>query len=475
MKGILIMKYLKKWRIGVALAAATTIGLSQADERPNVVLIMCDDLGWGDVGFNGGTVIETPRLDGLASEGMKFNRFYAAAPVCSPTRGASLTGRHPLRYGIPYANTGHMKPEEWTLAELLKREGYRTGHFGKWHLGALTKTVVEANRGGPRGVAHFSPPQDNGFDVCFSTESKVPTHDPMWKPVGARAGGHWDALEPSEDREAYKTYYWNEKGERVTENLDGANSRVIMDRAVPFIEGSVQEDRPFLSVIWFHTPHLPVVAGSDIVSRYAAYDVHARNYYGCVTAMDQQVGRLVTTLKELGVFEETLLFFCSDNGPEGDTNSPGSAGPFRGRKRSLYEGGVRVPGFAVWPGRVPAGGETDYPAVTSDYLPTILEALEIEYPDDRPIDGLSLWPALNGDITERPKPIAFKSRNVATLSDNRFKLVMRGDRQELYDLANDPGETTDLAESKTDLVTTMRDRFDVWHESVNASAKGADY
>ena len=150
----------------------TALGLSGAlaAEEPNIVLIMCDDLGWGDVGFNGNKVIRTPHLDAMAKGGMKFNRFYAAAPVCSPTRGSCITGRHPFRYGIPFANSGHMKPEELTLAELLKKQGYTTGHFGKWHLGTLTKTVKDANRGGPRGAKNYSPPQVNGFDACF-TES----------------------------------------------------------------------------------------------------------------------------------------------------------------------------------------------------------------------------------------------------------------------------------------------------------------
>ena len=195
----------------LGLTALFAASVSAAD-RPNIILMMCDDLGWGDVGFNGGKIIQTPHLDTMAREGMRFERFYAAAPVCSPTRGSCLTGRHPFRYGIPYANSGHMKPDEFTLAELLKREGYVTGHFGKWHLGTLTKSVVEANRGGPRGAKHFSPPQDNGFDVCFSTESKVPTWDPMLKPKGAKAGGHWDAIKEGQETEEYRTFYWNEKG-----------------------------------------------------------------------------------------------------------------------------------------------------------------------------------------------------------------------------------------------------------------------
>ena len=197
-----------------------------AAEKPNIILVMCDDLGWGDVGFNGNKIIRTPHLDTMAKNSLRFERFYAAAPVCSPTRGSCITGRHPYRYGVYFANTGHMKTEELTLAELLKKHGYATGHFGKWHLGTLTKTETEANRGGPRGVKNFSPPQVNGFDVCFSTESKVPTWDPMLRPKNNKSKTWWD---PAKDNMPYGTAYWNEKGARVTENLRGDDSRVIMD------------------------------------------------------------------------------------------------------------------------------------------------------------------------------------------------------------------------------------------------------
>jgi arylsulfatase A-like enzyme len=170
---------------------------------------MADDLGFGDTGFNGNNIIKTPSLDAMAKAGLRFTRFYSAAPVCSPTRGSCLTGRHPYRYGITFANVGHMPKAEITLAEALKTQGYTTGHFGKWHLGTLTKTEKESNRGGPRGAKHYSPPWENGFDICFSTEAKVPTWDPMKKP---------------ESNEHYGTYYWTQDGAKATENLDGDDS-----------------------------------------------------------------------------------------------------------------------------------------------------------------------------------------------------------------------------------------------------------
>ena len=184
--------------------------------RPNVILVMTDDQGWGDTGYNGHPTLKTPHLDRMAGQGLRFDRFYSGAPVCSPTRGSCLTGRHPYRYGITFANAGHLKKEEITLAEALKVLGYTTGHFGKWHLGTLTTQVRESNRGGPGSERIYSPPWENGFDTCFSTEAKVPTWDPMKAPGAGRP---------------YGTHYWTGPGKRETENLDGDDSRVIMDRA----------------------------------------------------------------------------------------------------------------------------------------------------------------------------------------------------------------------------------------------------
>jgi arylsulfatase A-like enzyme len=466
------------------------VGLAaEPGSRPNVVLVMCDDLGWGDVGFNGNTVIRTPHLDAMAAAGLKFNRFYAAAPVCSPTRGSCLTGRHPYRYGIFFANVGHLPKEEFTLAEALRLKGYATGHFGKWHLGTLTKTLVEANRGGPRGAAHYAPPWERGFDTCFSTESKVPTWDPMLKPKGTVRNTWWDPVGDPSEGVPYGTHYWT-NGRRVTENLAGANSRVIMDRAVPFIEEAVARRRPFFAVIWFHTPHLPVVAGPEYTRMYREHNKYAQHYYGCITAMDEQVGRLRKTLRDLKAVENTLVFFCSDNGPEGqEGRAPGSAGPFRGRKRSLYEGGVRVPALLEWPARVEAGRVTDFPACTSDYLPTVLDVLGFDSPRKvTPIDGVSLLPVREGRMAERPRPIGFESRGQVALSDSRYKLIHVPDRGrqarqtptedlrfELYDLIADPGESKDLAELHPELVRRMAATLAEWRRSCAASLSGADY
>ncbi|MFK7779438.1 MAG: sulfatase-like hydrolase/transferase, partial [Gimesia sp.] len=371
---------------------------THAAEKPNIILIMCDDLGWGDTGFNGNKIIQTPHLDEMARAGVNMKRFYAGAPVCSPTRGSCLTGRNPFRYGIVNANSGHMKGLELTLAETLKGAGYRTGHFGKWHLGTLTKTVRDSNRGGPKNFKHYSPPWRNGFEVCFSTEAKVPTWDPMLKPAGKAPSKGWAAIEEGKSTKPYGTYYWNQAGEIVNDDLRGDDSKVIMDRAIPFIEQTVKQAEPFFCVIWFHTPHLPVVAGPRYREMYAKYNLYHSNYYGCITAMDEQVGRLRAQLKQLKAAENTIIWFCSDNGPEGTSSAPGSAGPFRGRKRDLLEGGIRVPALLEWPAKIRPGTQTSFPMVTSDYLPTLLAAAGLSAPTDRPVDGINLWPIFENNI-----------------------------------------------------------------------------
>ena len=467
-------------RILFYLIFISAFAVSAAD-RPNIVLVMCDDLGWGDVGFNGNKIIRTPHLDAMAKESLKFTRFYAAAPVCSPTRGSCITGRHPYRYGVYFANTGHMKPEELTLAELLKKHGYATGHFGKWHLGTLTKTETEANRGGPRGVAHFSPPQVNGFDVCFSTESKVPTWDPMLRPKGNNSRRWWN---PASENVSYGTGYWDEKGKRVTQNLRGDNSRVIMDRAIPFIRAAAKNKKPFFTIVWFHTPHLPVVAGLQYTRMYASHEKYAQHYYGCITAMDEQVGRLRMELRALGVANNTLVTFCSDNGPEGQANSaPGTAGHLSGRKRSLLEGGIRVPGLIEWPGKV-RPGNTTIPAVTSDYLPTILDIIGAEPLEKRPVDGISLLPLIQGKMKERGKPIGFQSAGQVALIGDRYKIYGKGSRKnqpdkvialKLFDLVNDPAEKNDLAKKHPEVLKTMTAQLEKWRASCRKSDSGADY
>lgn len=447
---------------------------------PNVILCMTDDQGWGDTGYNGHPVLRTPHLDEMARCGIRFDRFYSAAPVCSPTRGSALTGRHPYRYGITFANTGQMLPGEVTLAEALKTRGYRTGHFGKWHLGTLTTEIKDSNRGRPGDATHYAPPWQNGFDACFSTEAKVPTWDPMKRPGSD---------------EPYGTHYFNADGSVAIENLEGDDSRVIMDRAVPFIRDAVERDQPFLAVIWFHTPHLPCVAGPKCRKMYEGLEGADPAYHGSITAMDEQVGRLRGELRRLGVEENTMLWFCSDNGPEGAAGkAPGSAGPLRGRKRSLFEGGIRVPGILVWPAKIRSPRTVDVPCCTSDYVPTIMDVLGLKLEGQPvgpgltgPIDGVSLLPLIEGKMTRRPRPIGFESGGQVALVDNRYKLIKPsgGKKKQkgppaqdgfmLFDLVEDPGETNDLATQRPEIVEAMKKTLSEWQASCRASAAGEDY
>jgi arylsulfatase A-like enzyme len=445
------------WAMLVLATCAGSVGAGQ----PNIILVMADDLGWADVGFNGNTTIRTPHLDTLAAAGCRLERFYSAGSVCSPTRASCLTGRNGQRLGIGHANVGHVDESEITIAEVLRDHGYRTGHFGKWHLGTLTRQTRESNRGGPRGVAHYAPPWDHGFEVCFSTEAKVPTWDPMWKPKGSGRQAWAPLAADDPKRVSYGTHYWTGTETRVESNLDGDDSRVIVDRAVQFIER--ESDKPYFAVVWFHTPHLPIVAGPAYHEMYGGHTLLERSYYGCITALDEQVGRLVASAGP-----ETVIWFCSDNGPEGQAKkAPGSAAPFRGRKRSLYEGGVRVPAIVRWPGQVEAGTSTSLPLVTSDYLPTILTALDIDLPADRELDGMDVLPLLRSGAERRGKPIGFAMRKAASWVTDQHKLITRdgGETYELFDLLADPGERNDIAAEHPELVASMRGELGRWQRS----------
>lgn len=472
------------WWAGWALFLAA-VALRGGECPPNVVLMMADDMGWGDVGFNGNAVIQTPELDRMAKAGLRFDRFYAH-PTCSPTRGAMLTGRHPWRYGIYQANVGHLREGERTLYEVLKSAGYRTGHFGKWHLGTLTAEIEDANRGREGNWEEYSPPWRHGVDEAWVTESKVPTYDPMYRPLDR---GHlrngWSALEAGEARAFYGTRYWRGEGEPIpidAEVLSGDDSRIVVNAALPFIRESVAKGAPFVATLWFHAPHLPVVADESFRACYPDASDFEKNYYGCITALDEQVGRVREELRRLGVAGNTLVIFCSDNGPQGALRdlppSPGSTGGLRGRKGTLYEGGIRVPAVMEWPAVIPPG-ETVFPAGVADIFPTLLTRLGLldRLPSGIPLDGIDLSSVWEDPTTRRPSPIAFQTYRAGALSDNRYKAYF--DKREaswaLYDLIEDRGETNDLAQAHPEVLEEMIRAWESWQRSCEASDAGADY
>ena len=450
-------------------APFAVVGAGLAQSRPNIILVMTDDQGWGDTDYNGHPTLLTPELDTMAAAGMVFNRMYAAAPVCSPTRASVLTGRHPRRIGIDSANVGRMKNPELTLTEIAQTQGYRTGHFGKWHLGTLTRTVKDSNRGGRTGnEGVYSPPWQHGYDVTYATEAKVPTHDPMDNPSG------------SQDNGSYGTRYWTGPGQSVPTNapeLDGDDSRVIVDQLLDFVDDSRDQNEPFLAVTWFHTPHKPVIKDPDHAAAYAGLSDSKQRYYSALTAMDAQMGRLREHLRDLGIEEDTVVMFTSDNGPENlGSGSEGVTGGLRDRKRSLHEGGVRVPGIIEWPGHI-TPGQTDVPAVTSDYLPTLLDLWGLEMPDDRPLDGESLAPVLLDAATARNDSIKFFYQSQRSIIDGRYKLISTnsGGTYKLYDLLADPGETTDITGGNGETAARLLAELNAWIASADASRTGSDY
>lgn len=451
------------WGLGILVPG---ISMAAEKERPNIILIMADDMGWGDAGFNGNTVIRTPCLDALASDGMVLERFYSAAPLSSPTRASALTGRHPFRTGIFSANVGRLGKGEVTIAELLKNEGYATGLFGKWHLGTLTDKEIDANRARPKNKHLYNPPSWHGFEASFVTESKVPTYDPMIQPA-VNDGTFWDYVHKGDSVRPYGTAYWDWNGSRVTEDVSGNDSEVIVDRVLPFVDQSVEKDVPFFSVVWFHAPHLPCVAGPEHVAPYKDLDLQQRNYYGCITAMDEQVGRLVDYLKSKQVYDNTIIFFCSDNGPELET--PGSPGGFKGKKRSLYEGGIRVPSVMCWPARIPGGSRSAVPSSTLDYLPTLLDIIGIPSGDHLTLDGESIWPKVLDKSGKREKPMVFCSDRQGAVVDGDYKLYYSKGNYELYDIARDPGEKSDISsqfpEKKEKLTNYLRQNIEDYRQS----------
>ena len=454
--------------------------------RPNVILIMADDLGWGDVGFNGHPHIKTPFLDQMVANGAKLNRFYAASPVCSPTRGSVLTGRNPNRFGIRSANNGHLRDQEITLAEIFNSNGYHTAHFGKWHLGTLFKDF--SGKGPKRKPEkNYMTPSMAGFDHWFSTEFSIATYDPYIR-----------------DKQHSHTDYWLHEGDKrvlfvedgiPVDELEGCSSEIVMDKVIPFIETSVEKQNPFFTVVWFHAPHTPVVGHPKYMQElYLDRPKKEQHYFSVITALDAQIGRLREKLAQLGIADNTIICFTSDNGPEGNPDvrgrSRGSTSGLRGRKRSLYEGGIRVPSVIEWPNAIKPGTVIETPVVTSDYFPTFCNLLSEKLPK-RPIDGIDILEFINGEKKQRNSPIGFyfRPQKQRALIDDRYKLVNNygGDRPksdnsellsaefELYDIIDDQYETNNIIEEHSEIAESMKTKLQEFIDSCENSFKRRDY
>ena len=464
---------------------------SPARSSPNIVLMMSDDQGWGETGYNGHPHLKTPTLDAMAAAGLRLDRFYAASPVCAPTRASVLTGRHANRMGAFGANWS-IRPQEITLAPLLKAAGYRTAHFGKWHVGAVKKESPLS-------------PNKLGFDESLS-------HDNFFE------------MDPALSRNG-----------QPPDKIEGEGSEILIREALAFARKSA--GKPFFIVIWFGSPHSPYYCSEDDSAPYRKLGDELSWRYGEITAMDRAIGRFRNGLAEMGLRDNTLLWFNSDNGmtPEGipkEQQARQFNAGLRGSKSHMYEGGLRVPGIIEWPAVIDQPRHSAVPCVTSDILPTLLDILNLRHPQpDRPLDGISLKSLIvEGTMNRRPTPIGFSGydwrseqknarwlpnnnlnefitrtapkrgapkRNRKTYFknhrhpavktefrqsrawiDNRYKLIFpkgKNPKYELYDLQADREESVDLAARYPEIVNRMAKQMDAWLLSVEQSLTGADY
>ncbi|UCG59576.1 MAG: sulfatase-like hydrolase/transferase [Phycisphaerales bacterium] len=446
---------------------------AESHARPNIILCMADDQGWGEMGYYGHPHLKTPTFDRMAANGLRFDRFYAAAPVCSPTRASVMTGRHPNRSGVFLWNYA-IRPEEITIAALLKDAGYRTGHFGKWHLGPV-KADSKVN------------PRACGFEQYLSHDNFFELDPPL-----SRNGA---------DPEIHK----------------GESSEIVVTEAVKFINKARGENKPFFVVIWFGSPHGPYRGLKRDTTLYAGTESNERRHrYAEITAMDRAMGQLRSALRQLEVAKDTLLWYCSDNGIPRQMRPTAD---LRGSKGNLYEGGIRVPAIIEWPALVREPKVTKIPCVTSDIMPTILDLIGLKAPN-RPLDGISLRRLIEGNMSERPQPIGFwqyrhkaEQNNElwmdadslkgttptatrasiqflnfrhpkpltkdfpgpAAWMDNRYKIVTNGRKTELFDIVADSLEKQDLAAHKPQVTAKMKAQLEAWQGSVEQSLAGRDY
>lgn len=425
-----------------------------AERAPNFVIILADDLGYGDLGCYGAQAIRTPNLDRMAAEGVRFTNFYAAAPFCSPSRASLLTGRYPVRAGVPNVlfpteKTG-LPPEEITIAELLKPLGYSTACVGKWHLGH--RPMFRAHR--------------QGFDFFYGLPYSNDSHKRRDNESGAPVYADEELPLMENDKVLEAPVDQHTLTERYT------------DRALRFIRES--RDRPFLLYLAHTAPHTPLYASREREGRSAA------GLYGdCVEEIDWSTGRILDTLRELGLDHNTFVLFSSDNGPRRSGQDPreggGSTGGLRGYKGTTWEGGMRVPAVAWWPGRIPARRETAEVASLLDVFPTIAKFAGASLPSDRVIDGISLDGLLTSNTPLKERLFCYYfGAQLQAVRLGHWKLMLkilsypekppsiwyRDDRvfrshyrlfphPQLFDLATDPSESKDFAPKYPDVVARL--------------------
>lgn len=433
--------------LSIALVAVSLSSTRVSARPPNFVVILADDMGYGDASCYGGTAYRTPHLDALAASGMRFTDFHSNGAVCSPTRTALLTGRYQQRAGIPTVvfadpkqNRHHgLQTSEVTFAKILKGAGYTTGCFGKWHVGYEEKYN----------------PTHHGFDRFRGYVSgNIDYHS------------HYDRMGIFD--------WWHE---RELARETGYSTHLITKNAIDFIEAS--KDRPFCAYIAHEAPHTPFQGPKDpafrvkgkvvLEKRDAAWKKRA--YREMMVEMDRGVGEVIATVKRLGIEKDTLVFFFSDNG----ATRFGSNGELRGTKGTLWEGGHRVPAIASWPGHIAAGSTCDQLAIGMDLLPTMAELAGAKLPKDRALDGRSIVPLLDGKKLASPRRLFWQFGKQQAMRDGRWKLVVDGKGRKgkppaLFDLHADIGEKKSLAQAEATRVRALLSALSDWRSDVRKGA-----
>jgi arylsulfatase A-like enzyme len=473
MSRIISRRTFLKYACGIAGAAFVSPAALCKDEpqrRVNIVFILVDDLGWADVGCYGSDLHETPNIDALARQGMRFTDAYAAAPVCSPTRASILTGKYPARLHmtiwyessaspprnrklIPPVTQGNMPHEQVTIAEVLKKAGYLTAHVGKWHLG---------------NASHY--PETQGFDVNIGgTFWGAPTT--FFYPYGgpSRWGGEFRYV-PDLD--------FGHEGEYLTDRLT--------DEAIEIMEKT--KDKPFFLNLCYHTVHTPIEGKPELVEYYKKKvrpGMHHQNceYAAMVHSLDENIGRILSKINELGIADDTVVIFFSDNGGfinRFETKAVTDNYPLRSGKGSLYEGGVREPLIIKWPGVTKAGTLCMHPVISTDFYPTILAMTGLggDAKHNSDMDGLSIAPLLKNPSAHLKRKTLYwhyphyypTTGPVSSIRRGDWKLLeyFEDNHVELYNLKEDIGEKNDLAEKMPQKAEQLRKHLHAWRQSVDA-------
>ncbi len=423
-----------------ALAPLAAMLPPQPARRPNIVLIVADDLGYNDVGFHGSADIKTPYLDALARGGVRFTSGYVSHPFCSPSRAGFLTGRYQHRFGHENNMLFNIEDQEKglplserTLSDVLSENGYATGLIGKWHLGSHPK---------------FHPTK-RGFREMF----------------GFVGGGH-DYLNPgSADEKKMELLLpiHREDGKAINEKeyLTTALGR----EAAAFVRRHAAD--PFFLYLAFNAPHTPLQVTQEWLDKFSSIaDPKRRAYAAMVSTIDDAVGRVVTAVRESRLADNTLIVFFSDNG--GPRENASNNRPLRGTKRTLWEGGIRVPFVVNWPGRIPAGKTLDDPVIALDLFPTVLSAAGIPIPKDRKIDGVNIMPYLQGGVAPR-RTLHWRAFGGAfhAVRDGRWKLLQaEGKAPALYDLQKDVSESVNLAAREPKILAHLDHAQKAWNSEM---------